>query len=1607
MFSPCPRVSTPQGLQPSAWRVCGLLLMGLLGMLAPFAGGTLPAAAQTCDRSGCGWIACGTPARPVPSTYWNSSLQPADASIPPERDVTGFNEFNAQYSANPYFFSVDIANGWAFTAMDYGVKVWDIHTSPTPTSSTSYIGVGTSTLQFLNPGDPNENKTPIQDVSVPAGNDTIAAVVGQGKVGTAIIDYTSKAHPIAIYQSYNVEATAVYAAQEPPGTGANYAFVGSTQLPGGLLVYNMDAARRTPGCSEGTPGGNCPGVYVGKIGTRDPAYVAGVGQFLVASSGAAVGFDLWDVTNPASPVLKLSGLTDRGVYGVAMWNNSGVYYVGALSGPNFANPSAPFQLQIFNVSCATTSCSGLPAPVSSTVINETSATTQSYFVTFSRSNASSFIYLGSDQVCGVPTTQREFLFDVSNPAAPHDITPPAVGGAGYWGWYYRANSTGFNYIMPRKGKFNGNYFYRAAETLFDIHVHAGQSVPSADFTWSPNPAYLGSPVQFQDLTLGQPTSWSWSFQNGSPSTAPTENPSVTFSQLGGQSVTLIAANSLGSSTPVTHTVNVINPAPAIGSVTVSPSSPLQCQPVTLTANNVTGKPPLTFAWNITNSNNAAATGGTSAANPFVWDTKANAVVPGTYTASLQVSGTGTPAPGQVTFSLAPLPSLPVSFAPTNDAFTASTVQFHVVASGATEWNWNFGDNAGGGPLGDGYTGWTNDPTNGPNPLHTYSLAGGYTVTVKVRNCTTDPNGLVSSSLPVTIVVALIADFNAVCSFAPCAFATNSPISFVDSSSGAAVWDYAWDFTGTGSPNFNDTGHTAPVTSHTYTVAGNYSPALRVHGAAGGVATFTSPSITVATGAPPPPAIITVSGPTTGAVNTPYTFSAFAQNCTPSATWTWTFTGGTASPGTTTGSSITVTYATASTYSVVASNVGCSGAIGSAGIVIGSGNPGGGNLQAVFSFSPSAPSVGAAVTFDGSQSTGNPTSYVWDFGDGTKGSGAVATHAYNATGPFTVKLDVVAPGTGPLCLFGTCDSEVVKTVTVGGTPPPPPPPPLSSDFTSSAGAGCSNVGGFWLCPATTGQPSTLTGLATTPGTNFAWNFGDGTTGSGSPVTHSWSPKGSYSVTLTVSATGFTGSSTTKTFQVVDPPLPATQSVVLPWVASTRGALVQSCDLYLHNPSTSSVPVTLQFRKRGAVDVNPPVATVTIEPGATMYAPDVVQSVFNQDNIAGFVMATVDTANPLPVMTSFNTVVRSDGSQFGQTVPGLALPASIPSNSSGPAPSTFQYLIGMDENTTNQAYFGITNPTATTTTYHVQLFDTKGNLLGGSSGDLVLGAFSQRQFQTSDVQNLFGLSNATDYLVSIENKSGSNLFPYGENLRLGSGDPSFVVAGTTGAATQYVVGAFSTNGSWQTDVVLANPSSEAVTASLTFTGLGVAGKVTAPVQVTLAAGDTQRLTNAIAGQWNLSNAVGVITITASSASGPFPIVRAETYNNAKTTTVYGQSMPAFAPTDAAEVGQVDYLVGLRQDAAHLTTLWVFNNSTDAGVYDLVYRGLDGTVLGTLSGVGIPPGKLRQFLPNQHPLPAAGAKNGFTVQVVVHNGSVLTGAQVLTLSTGDPAYVTGVAR
>lgn len=77
--------------------------------------------------------------------------------------------------------------------------------------------------------------------------------------------------------------------------------------------------------------------------------------------------------------------------------------------------------------------------------------------------------------------------------------------------------------------------------------------PLSEFSGTPVTLCAGGTVTYTDASLLSPTSWSWSFPGGTPSTSTAQNPVVTYAAAGTYAVTLIASNANGAGTTMTKT----------------------------------------------------------------------------------------------------------------------------------------------------------------------------------------------------------------------------------------------------------------------------------------------------------------------------------------------------------------------------------------------------------------------------------------------------------------------------------------------------------------------------------------------------------------------------------------------------------------------------------------------------------------------------------------------------------------------------------------------------------------------------------------------------------------------------------------------------------------------------------------------------------------------------------------------------------------------------------------------------------------------------------------------------------------------------------------------
>jgi PKD repeat protein len=137
----------------------------------------------------------------------------------------------------------------------------------------------------------------------------------------------------------------------------------------------------------------------------------------------------------------------------------------------------------------------------------------------------------------------------------------------------------------------------------------------------------------------------------------------------------------------------------------------------------------------------------------------------------------------------------------------------------------------------------------------------------------------------------------------------------------------------------------------------------------------------------------------------------------------------------------------------------------------------------------------SCSFDASASVdsdGTIVSYAWDFGDGSSGSGITANYNYPADGTYLVTLTVTDDAGASASVSHSV--SVTSATTTNQLP--------VADFTFS----CTELACSFDATSSIDPDGSIV--------SFAWDFGDGTTATGSTAPHAYAADGSYTVTLTV-------------------------------------------------------------------------------------------------------------------------------------------------------------------------------------------------------------------------------------------------------------------------------------------------------------------------------------------------------------------------------------------------------------------------------------------------------------------------------------------------------------
>lgn len=333
---------------------------------------------------------------------------------------------------------------------------------------------------------------------------------------------------------------------------------------------------------------------------------------------------------------------------------------------------------------------------------------------------------------------------------------------------------------------------------------------------------------------------------------------------------------------------------------------------------------------------------------------------------------------------------------------------------------------------------------------------------------------------------------------------------------AAITTYSWDF-GDG----NSSNQQSPF--HTYSVPGTYTVTLTVQ-ASNGQADFELKSNYIIVN-PKPTANFSLSA---NGCTLPVGVT-FTNTSTGGSSYNWSFGNGQTS---TVQNPPLQNYTTAGTYNVsliTTNSFGCKDTLIQPIVVS--------NFQAGIT-APATACQNTPVSITDNSTVG-VNSWNWSFTGGTPGSSSSASNSVTYSTPGTYSIQLTAQNTS----LG-CSASTTTQITILPTPVP--------SFTANPATGCA--------------PQSVSFTNTSPaGSNFQWDFGDGSTFTGqNPPAHLYASNGSFTVTL--SMTGSNGCTGTTSLNAVN---------LTPPVASFTSDVVNGCDplsVQFTDNSSTSVPIT---------------------------------------------------------------------------------------------------------------------------------------------------------------------------------------------------------------------------------------------------------------------------------------------------------------------------------------------------------------------------------------------------------------------------------------------------
>ncbi len=549
-----------------------------------------------------------------------------------------------------------------------------------------------------------------------------------------------------------------------------------------------------------------------------------------------------------------------------------------------------------------------------------------------------------------------------------------------------------------------------------------------------SPTPLGTPTTFTaTVTSGSNVTYDWFFGDGVNIFG--AGPVVThiYPYIGPYMASVIARNHV-STMGVLSSVTIID-APITGLTAVNSSPTWLGYATMLTATVATGSN-VTYTWEFGD--------GALGSGAVVAHTYPNL---GTYTAVVTASNSVNVvrATSLVTITAVPVTGLTVI----NDSptligdFTTLTA---AVATGANvTYAWAFDDGAIG---------------SGPVVTHTYPALGFYTAIVTATNAVNS----ISATSRVTITDGSITGLRAVNSSPTWLGYATTLTATVDTGSNVTyLWDFGDGVLGNGA-----------VVTHTYSHLGTYTAVVT---ASNSLNVVTATTIVTITAVPVTGLTATNDSPTMIGASTTLTATAATGA---NITYAWAFGDGASGSGPV----VTHVYPRLGFYTatVTASN-SVSVITATTRVTVTDGS-----ITGLHARNSSPTRLGSTTKLTATVATGSNVVYLWNFGDGKTGSGAIISHVYPSVGIHTA---VVTASNS----LGTVSAATAVTITE----------------VPIAGLTAANDG-----PTSLGHPTTLR-AAITAGSNvtYTWSFGDGETGYGKVLTHTYPAYGTYTAIVRAS------------------------------------------------------------------------------------------------------------------------------------------------------------------------------------------------------------------------------------------------------------------------------------------------------------------------------------------------------------------------------------------------------------------------------------------------------------------------------------------------------------